>query len=75
MSYKDRYGVTRIKDERFDHLDISWDYWDNEHDLSQRKCMLLYIPDTTAENHNHIELDREQATVLRDWLTNYLEDV
>jgi hypothetical protein len=75
MSYKDRYGITKIVDDKSDNLSVSWDYDSNKDDLTQRRPVFLYTPwmDNT-DDHYHIELTRNQAIVLRDWLNDYLEE-
>jgi hypothetical protein len=71
--YKDRFGVTKILG---DNLQISWDYDDNEHDLTQRKATLLYTPDMGNTNtHYHISLDQLQAKNLREWLDEFIADI
>lgn len=78
MAYKDsRWGGTTIRDEECDNLQISWDYEDREQ--TQRRAVLLYtpwLPKNKKKNqdidHSHIELNREQARELRDWLNDFL---
>lgn len=74
MAYKDRYGSTDICDGRIDNLSIGWDYEDDPEDASQRYPVFLFIPDTEHHNHYHIELDREKAQILRDWLDDFLQN-
>lgn len=54
---------------RFDNLSISLDY---HTDPDETYPVLLFVPDTNDPNHYHIELDREQAERLRNWLDIYL---
>lgn len=74
MAYKDRYGSTIIRGDRRDNVSIGWDYDDDEADKSQRYASILYIPDTQDSEHSHINLTREQALVLRNWLIDFLND-
>lgn len=83
MSYKDKYGITDIRPEedKVDCLCISWDWQDNPDDKSQRRPVFLYTPHmedldkSGCPHHYHIELNFEQAKKLRDWLSDYIEDV
>jgi len=68
--YKDRYGITVVRDDDIiDRLSISRDNHGEGH-----IAVLLHIPEVSEHDHSHIELNREQATVLRDWLDDYLKD-
>lgn len=82
MSYKDsRFGSTKIIEERFDNLSVSWDYDDSILDLEQRKVVFLYTPDLKhvdkygCPEHCHIELTQKQARNLRDWLIEFFKDI
>ena len=67
--YKDWCGVTEIqKDGRRDHLSISVDV------LDEAVAVLLHIPDMEDNEHSHIELNKEKATILRDWLNEFIDD-
>jgi hypothetical protein len=82
MSYKDRYGITKIRDAVIDNLSISWDadcmYPNSPEDVEKkdRYPVFLYTPwmeDTGT--HYHISLSKEEAKALKDWLEEYLKDV
>lgn len=76
--YKDsRYGITEIGVDMYPNskVSISWDYWDDENDLSQRNPTLLIIPDLGQPEHDHIQLTRQGAKDLRDWLNEFLNEV
>ena len=76
MSYQDRYGITKLRDGRRDNLSINWDYEDNADDKAQRFPVLFFTPDMeNTREHYHIQLDRDKAKVLRDWLTEFLEEL
>jgi len=66
--YKDIYGITKIRDSESDRLSISVDF------IEEPTAVLLHVPDIEEREHNHIELDKKQATTLRDWLNEFLED-
>ena len=76
MAFKDKYGITAIDQNpelrSVDTFDISWDYDDNEHDLSQRKPVFLIVPDKRKDEHYHVTLSRKGATDLRTWLNKFL---
>ena len=73
MAYKDRFGGTDICDGSVYNFSIGWDYNDNPSDEKQRYPVFLFIPDMEDPDHYHIELNRKQARILRDWLNDYLE--
>lgn len=78
--YKDsKYGTTELEVDGRGYpnteIKISWDYWDDENDLSQRRATLLIIPNIEEPDHTHIELTRQGAKDLRDWLTEFLVEV
>ena len=76
MSYKDKYGITPIKKNKIDNFSINWDYDDNPNDKNQRFPVFLFTPDMKDTNtHYHIVLGKNQAKVLRDWLSDYLKDI
>lgn len=75
MSYKDRFGVTTIRDNKIDHLRISWDCDYPETDPSEKRHpVFLFVPDYDQEDHWHIELTRQEALELRNWLNDYIKD-
>lgn len=58
--------IEKIRDTEADALSIS------EEDGYP---MLLFTPDMSyTMEHHHIELDREQAKLLHDWLGDYLKE-
>ena len=76
MAYKDKFGITKIREGQTNNLDISWDYENDPNDLKQRKAVFLFTPDMkNAMEHYHIELDQQQANVLRKWLNQFLNEV
>jgi hypothetical protein len=54
-------------------LAVGWDYEDDPSDKSQRFVNMLYVPYTPEFPHEHIELNREEAIKLRDWLSAFIE--
>jgi hypothetical protein len=66
--YEDKFGITKIRDDKRDNLGISIDI------MSEPVAVLMYIPDVDDFEHSHIELTRKQATILRDWLIKFLDD-
>lgn len=83
MAYKDRYGSTIIRPQTRDNLSIGWDNFKNSSKnfdkpkyAKNRVPVLLFTPDMNdTNNHYHIELNKNNAKVLRDWLNDYLKDV
>ena len=68
MSYKDRFGITEIKDSR-EILSINY-----EEENQQKYPVLLYVPNKEEFTHYHIELSRKEASLLKDWLEDFLKD-
>lgn len=83
MAYKDRYGSTKLRNGRRDNLSIGWDNFVNSAKnfaspkyAHNRVPVFLFTPDMEdTKQHYHIELNKQQAKDLRDWLTAYLKDV
>jgi len=73
MSYKrHKYGITKIIKNRFNNLQINWDYITT---LKSKHPVLLFTPDMKdTNNHYHIPLTVKQAIKLRDWLNDFIED-
>jgi len=70
--HDNKYGVYSIKT----GLSISWDYDTSPSDKSQRSAVFLFTPNpNNTDDHHHIEMDREQAQKLRDWLDAFIKDV
>jgi len=67
--YNDFAGITKIREGRRDQLNLSRDNHGEGH-----IAVLLHIPDTEDHEHSHIPLNREQATIVRDWLDAWLND-
>ena len=67
--YSDKYGITPVREGRRNKLSMSRDNHGEGH-----VATLLHIPDTEDHEHSHIELNKEQATILRDWLDSWLKD-
>lgn len=79
--YSSKYGSTEITStpiesgHKIEDLLISWDYWDNEEDPTQRTAVFLYTPYSgETDIHYHISLKQENAARLRDWLNDFLGD-
>lgn len=67
MSFKSRFGITKIKNSTIDNLSIGLD------ENNSIKPVILYTPDLKDTNeHFHIELSKIEATKLRDWLNSFL---
>lgn len=63
--------VGKIRDTERDNLQISEDV---AIDDGAPIAVLLFTPDMAdTSEHHHIELDREQAAALKQWLHEYLE--
>lgn len=82
MAYKDRYGITKIRNSKHDNLSIGWDNFKNSAKnfadpkfKKNRVPVFLYTPSMEeTDTHYHIELNKKQARELRDWLNEYLKD-
>ena len=73
MAYKDRYGITMIKPDTWNNLEICWDR--ETMDSEEKHPVFLFTPDMNKTgDHHHIELTKAQATELKNWLDAYLEE-
>lgn len=69
MAWSDRFAITPIKDEPIDNFSMSID------EMDEIVAVALYTPDMENTNeHYHIEFSRDQARVLWDWLSDFLEE-
>lgn len=86
MAYSDKYGATTVRDNSvkkvkgriqcgWDIIKLSWDYDDDENDKSQRVAHILYVPYYPEHDHDHIIMNLEEAKIVRDWLTEFINDV
>jgi hypothetical protein len=72
MSYRSKYGVTKIKPKKMHNLQINWD-WD--YTPLKQYPVLLFTPDMdNTDYHYHIELNRTEAKKLKKWLDDFLKD-
>jgi hypothetical protein len=73
MAYADDfYGLTQIIEDDQNNLRVNWD---REDPRQPRSAVLLFTPNmANTEDHHHIELTRERAIKLRDWLNEFLND-
>lgn len=62
-----------IRSGKCETLSVSWDYDDDANDIKQRKAILLYVPDISSHEHEHIELSQAEARKLRNWLDRFLK--
>lgn len=76
MSYKDKFGITKIRTKEESERDVMSLSIDEDHfsDTDEVVPVILYIPYYPEHDHSHITLNRNQATKLRDWLNEYLAD-
>ncbi len=73
MGYRNKYGRTVLKKERFNNLQLGWEY---DRDPKKNFPSLLFTPDMNNSNvHYHIDLrSKKQVQKLHKWLTEYLKD-
>lgn len=90
MAYKDKHGITDIISEKKQGLalSLSWDnegamliadedeqFIKNPDWPGPKFPVILFTPNMDdPSRHHHIELTREQASLLRDWMDEYLKD-
>lgn len=74
MSYKSKFGITKIINSKYGNLSISWDSQDpNPKNKRGQRPVFLYTPNMDNTNeHYHIALTRKQAKILSKWLIDYL---
>jgi hypothetical protein len=71
MSYKDKYGITKIKPNTKDNLSISWDTDEDE----KKEAVILFTPDMGSQSeHFHIDLTLDETRELHSWLSSFLAE-
>jgi hypothetical protein len=74
MSFKSRYGITKICAQVIDNLSISYDSDYEDPGPRETYPVFLYTPDMRdTREHFHIPLTRRQAKALHAWLGKWLE--
>lgn len=66
--YSDRFGITNVRESDRDNLTLSIDV------MEEPVAVMLYIPDINDHEHFHIQLNKDQAKIMRDWLSAFIED-
>jgi hypothetical protein len=75
MSFEDRFGVTKIIDARRDNLSVSFDKGTRRIADNDVGVVFLYTPDMQNTNtHYHIDLTKEEAIKLKNWLDSFLNE-
>ena len=75
MSFQDRYGSTKIVNRKLDNLSISFDCGTRRFRTDEVGAVFLYTPDmTNTSDHYHIEIKREEAIILKEWLELFLKN-
>jgi hypothetical protein len=74
MSFQDKYGITSIPQRERGAVDVFDISWDQDDENSPKLPVFLMVPDKNSEYHEHIELTRRGAMVLREWLEDYLRE-
>ena len=75
MTYNNRYGITKIINQDRDNLSVSFDSGTRRIKEDEVGVVFLYTPDmSNTEEHYHIELNRQEATLLKEWLESFLNE-
>jgi hypothetical protein len=75
MAYEDRFAITKIIDQNRDNLSVSFDSGTRRFKENEVGAVLLYTPDmSNTSEHYHIELNRQEATLLKEWLEAFLNE-
>jgi len=75
MSFQDRYGSTAIVNRRIDNLSINFDCGTRRFKADEVGVVLFFTPDMNVKGeHYHIELKKEEAIILKEWLELYLAE-
>lgn len=73
--YKDKYGITDIKDTVCNALSISRDTDLDGKGMEIPVAVLLFTPTMrNTDDHHHIALDIEEAKRLKLWLHKFLKE-
>lgn len=75
MSYQNKFGITKIIDKKRDNLSVSFDTGTRRFKEDEVGVVFLYTPDMdNTQEHFHIELTRQEASLLKDWLGAFLSE-
>lgn len=75
MSFQDRYGSTSIVNRKLDNLSVSFDCGTRRFSVNEVGVVLLFTPDmSNTSEHFHIEIKREEAIILKEWLDLFLKN-
>jgi hypothetical protein len=75
MTYNNRYGITKIINQDRDNLSVSFDSGTRRIKEDEVGVVFLYTPDmSNTKEHYHIELNRQEATLLKEWLESFLNE-
>jgi hypothetical protein len=74
MAYKNKFGITKIVDKKRDNLSVSFDTGTRRIKKDEVGVVFLYTPDMDTQEHYHIELNRQEASLLKDWLEAFLNE-
>lgn len=72
MGYRDKFGITEIKNKKYNNLSIGWDFDEME---EEKYPVFLFTPSMAdTSNHYHIPLSKVEAKILKDWLDQYFQE-
>ena len=75
MAYEDRYGSTKIVTGERDNLSVSMDSGTFRTKEGEVAAVFLYTPDmNNTKEHFHIELLKDEAQKLHEWLGKFLAE-
>lgn len=75
MAYKDKYGITEIKETTINALTVSTDEDLDSNGFPCPCAVLLYTPSMgDPDTHYHIPLDFKEARKLKKWLHKFLKE-
>jgi hypothetical protein len=75
MSFIDKFGVTKIVDEKRDNLSLSFDSGCRRIKDGEVGLVFLFTPDMSeTSSHYHIELNKDEIINLKNWIDSFLEE-
>jgi hypothetical protein len=71
MSYEDKYGITTIRNNMMNYLEVNKDTGSGNEPIA----VLFFTPDMLfVDDHFHIELNVKEAKKMAEWLNKFVAE-